>query len=144
MIQPSPVRTRQPLRLEQLTNIERKRFHDVLERKHAELENGNRRREALAVQTSADALDQIQGGQERDFTIGTLDRNSKLLRQVDAKLNRIHAGTFGFCLDCEEEISMKRLAAVPWTASCIVCQEAIDRESVRPWDAAEELLVTAA
>jgi DnaK suppressor protein len=36
-------------------------------------------------------------------------------------------GTFGICLDCEGEISMKRLTAVPWTTSCITCREAVDR-----------------
>jgi len=127
-----------------MTNMEVNRFRDFLERRQAELVNGNRSREALAVEMSADALDRIQDGQERDFAIGTLDRNSKLLREVDAAPRRIHAGTFGICLDCEGDISMKRLAAVPWTASCIVCQEAIDNESGRPWVAAEELLINAA
>jgi len=33
------------------------------------------------------------------------------------------------CLHCEEDISPKRLAAVPWTAFCIQCQEMADRQS---------------
>jgi DnaK suppressor protein len=127
-----------------MTKIELNRFRDSLERKQRELEDGNRSREALAVELSADALDRIQGGQERDFAIGTLDRNSKLLHEVNAALSRIRSGTFGICLDCDEDISIKRLAAVPWTASCIVCQEAIDSESGGPWVGTEELLVNAA
>lgn len=108
-----------------------------------ELEDGNRRRGALAIETSPDELDRIQNGQERDLAIGTLDRDTRLLRTVRAALSRIDAGTFGMCLDCGADIGRKRLAAVPWTALCIVCQEASDRRTGQPWNVAEELLVGA-
>jgi len=39
--------------------------------------------------------------------------------------------------DCEEHISLKRLAAVPWTGSCIVCQQTADRNSLELWNAIE-------
>ena len=42
-------------------------------------------------------------------------------------LRRVHAGTFGICAGCEENINPKRLAAVPWASLCIACQEAADR-----------------
>jgi DnaK suppressor protein len=42
------------------------------------------------------------------------------------------AGSFGVCGRCEEEISLKRLAAVPWAPFCIVCQEAADLEGKSP------------
>jgi DnaK suppressor protein len=125
-----------------MTKIERNGFRNALKKKQAELENGSRSRGALAIETSADELDRIQYGQERDLAIGTLDRDSKLLREVRAALRRIEAGTFGICLDCEKDISMKRLAAVPWTASCIGCQETADGTAGQPWSAAEELLVS--
>jgi DnaK suppressor protein len=78
------------------------------------------------------------------MVIGSLARNSKLLREVRAALTRMDAGTFGICIDCEEEIGIKRLAALPWSASCIDCQEAADRMGGRPWGVAEELLDNAA
>jgi DnaK suppressor protein len=79
---------------------------------------------------------------KRDLAIGGLDRNAKLLREVRAAINRIDAGSFGTCLECEEGIGMKRLSAVPWTSSCIVCQEAADNMAGQPWLAGEELLVS--
>ena len=110
-----------------MTNLEFNGFRKTLKNRQAELENGNRSRGALAIETSPGELDRIQHSQERDLAIDTLDRNSKLLREVRAALSRIDTGTFRICLDCEEEISLKRLAAVPWTALCIVCQEAAER-----------------
>ena len=43
----------------------------------------------------------------------------------------LHAGVqiYGTCEDCEGEISMKRLKAVPWALRCIPCQERIERDS---------------
>jgi DnaK suppressor protein len=127
-----------------MTKIERDRFRKVLKAKQAELEtSGNSARVALAIETSADELDRIQHLQERDFAIGALDRHAKLLREVHAALGRLDAGTFGMCLDCGEVIGMKRLAAVPWTPSCITCQEAADSMAGQPGSGAEELLVGA-
>jgi DnaK suppressor protein len=127
-----------------VTKIELNKFRNALKQKQAELENETRGRGALAIETSSDELDRIQHGQERDLAMGTLDRASKLLRQVRAALSRMDAGTFGICLDCDEDIGMRRLAAVPWTSSCIVCQSAADDMSGRPGNVADELLVDAA
>jgi DnaK suppressor protein len=73
-----------------------------------------------------------------------LDRNAKMLREVQAALSRVDAGTFGVCMECEGDIGMRRLAAVPWTASCIVCQEAADRLVHQPWSEAEQVFAEAA
>ena len=55
------------------------------------------------------------------------------LREVQAALCRMDAGTFGVCVECQENINLKRLNAVPWASSCLVCQEAADREQEAPW-----------
>jgi DnaK suppressor protein len=66
------------------------------------------------------------------MAIDNLERQSDRLREVQSALRRIDAGTFGTCLGCEEHMSVKRLAAIPWTDSCIVCQEAADRNPLQP------------
>ena len=45
------------------------------------------------------------------------------LKHVDAALNRLATGNFGVCAACGEDISPKRLAAIPWALCCIACQE---------------------
>jgi DnaK suppressor protein len=126
-----------------MTKNELTRFHLSLKNKLADLENGNRNRGAIAIETSPDELDRIQHGQERDLAMGALDRDSKLLRQVRAAVIRLNTGTYGICSDCQENISMKRLTAVPWTASCILCQQAADSMPGQHWNAGEELLAAA-
>ena len=127
-----------------MTKIQLKRFQNALKNERAELEHGMRNRGDLMIETSADELDRIQDAQVRDLAIETLDRDSKRLREIRAALGRVDAGTFGICLDCEEDISGKRLAAIPWTAKCIGCQDAADRGARHPWSAIEDPLVSAA
>ena len=111
-----------------MTKTELNAFRRALENRQAELGNANSNREALAMQPSPDELDRIQLASERDMAIGNLERGSSRLREVRAALRRIDAGTFGSCVECEADINPKRLAAIPWASSCIVCQEAADRE----------------
>jgi DnaK suppressor protein len=104
-------------------------FKEILERKRADLAQVLRNRDGIAVEKSADQMDEIQYASERELAILNVDRESALLRQVKAALQRIHDGSFGTCIDCEWAISPKRLAAVPWASLCIRCQEAADRDS---------------
>jgi DnaK suppressor protein len=120
-----------------MTKNELKRFQGILVARQAELDDAIRNREALAIDTSPDELDRVQHATEREMAIDNLERQSDRLHEVQAALRRIDAGTFGTCLDCEEQISLKRLAAVPWSPSCITCQEAADRNSRQPWNVNE-------
>ena len=110
-------------------------FHEILERKAAELVQVLRKRDGIAIEKSADQMDEIQYASERDLAIRNVDRESSLLRQVKAALRRIHDGSFGTCIECESAISPKRLAAVPWASRCIQCQEAADRDGQERGDA---------
>src|ERR1700674_3915664 len=110
-----------------MTKTELKAFRRALENRQTDLGNGNRNREALAIETSPDELDRIQHASDRDYALRDLERSSDRLREVRVALRHIDAGTFGICVGCEENINRKRLAAVPWASFCIVCQEAADR-----------------
>src|ERR1700752_4580185 len=128
-----------------MTKTELNKYREILETKQAELEKVLRNRDAIAIEKSPDALDEVQNAAERELAIRNLDRESNLLRNVRAALRRIDEGTFGVCLHCEEDISPKRLAAVPWTAFCIQCQELADRnQSGEGSESLDELLVNAA
>jgi DnaK suppressor protein len=81
---------------------------------------------------------------ERELAIHNLDRDSDLLRNVRGALRRIEEGSFGVCLHCEEDISAKRLVAVPWTPFCVQCQEIADRCQGDSADNLDALLANAA
>jgi len=103
-------------------------FQEALERKEAELDRVLQNREGIAIEKSADQMDEIQYASERELAMRNVDRESNLLRQVKAALRRIGDGSFGTCVECESAISPRRLAALPWALRCIQCQEVSDRD----------------
>ena len=116
------------------------RFQAILQRQEAELVHVLRNRDGIAIEKSADQMDEIQYASERDLAIRNVDRESTLLRTVKAALRRIHDRSFGSCIECESAISPKRLEAVPWAPRCIQCQEAADRGGQERTDVSETLV----
>src|ERR1700726_4916170 len=106
-----------------MTKTDLNKYKEALETKQAELAQVLRNRDGITIEKSPDALDEVQNAAERELAIRNLDRESQLLRSVRGALRRIDEGTFSVCLHCEEDISPKRLVAVPWTPFCIGCQE---------------------
>jgi DnaK suppressor protein len=110
-----------------MTLAELNKFRRVLEGLQAELAVADY--EGLTVEPGSDEMDRIQRFSEREYAMNYLERNSNRLREVRAALRRMDEGTFGVCVDCEADINPRRLTAVPWTPTCIACQEAAERAS---------------
>jgi DnaK suppressor protein len=119
-------------------------FREILERKEAELGKFLRKRDDIAIEKSADQMDEVQYASERDLAIRNVDRDSTLLRGVKAALGRIHDGSYGTCIECESAISPKRLKAVPWAPRCIQCQTAADQNGEERIEFATDALSSAA
>ena len=109
-----------------MTESERNQYRSVLERLRAELLRAAGRRDGIEAAAEADYFDEAQRLSERELAIHSLNRHSALLRDIRAALARLDEGTYGVCLDCEEAIAPRRLAAVPWASLCLKCQEAAD------------------
>jgi DnaK suppressor protein len=103
-------------------------FQAILEQKLTELAHVLRQRDGIAIEKSADPMDEIQYATERDLAIHNADLESNQLRDVRAALRRIRDGSFGTCIECDSAIGPKRLAAVPWASRCIKCQDAADQD----------------
>jgi DnaK suppressor protein len=110
-----------------MTKTEMDRFRVVLEARVAELERVIRHRDGIAVERSADQLEETQMAAQRALAVCNLDREFNQLRYARAALDRIEEGNFGMCQECDDDIHPKRLAAVPWARFCLQCQEAADR-----------------
>jgi DnaK suppressor protein len=100
-------------------------FRRMLETKRNEL-SSELNRDDILIQNSADELERVQQLLNREVAISNLAWASRLLKSIEAALDRIEDGTYGVCLRCDEEIPEKRLNAVPWTSYCLVCQEELD------------------
>ena len=127
-----------------MTKSEMNRFQALLTAKAIELERTVRQRDGISIVRSADQLEEMQQASERTLAVGNLDRDYRQLRSVRLALTRIQDGTFGICQECAEPIHLKRLAALPWAACCVPCQEAIDSESGQTPPADQDALWRAA
>ncbi|MDQ2899065.1 MAG: TraR/DksA family transcriptional regulator [Acidobacteriota bacterium] len=127
-----------------MSKNELEKFRAILAAKQSELAYSLRNRDDIAIEKTPDALDEVQLAGERELAIRNLDRESILLRHVRGALARIADGSYGTCLHCDEEISLKRLNAVPQAAYCIKCQEAADRHEFEAAETVEGLLASAA
>jgi DnaK suppressor protein len=101
-------------------------FRNILKAKQAELTK-TRGLESIAIERSADVLEEADYKTARELAIAGLNRESTVRRSVASALYRTQDGSFGTCAHCGSEISKRRLEAVPWTSLCIRCQEAADR-----------------
>ncbi|MDP9171529.1 MAG: TraR/DksA family transcriptional regulator, partial [Acidobacteriota bacterium] len=117
-----------------MTKVELEKYKSILEAKQAELSGSLRNRDEIVIEKAPDALDEVQLAGERELAIRNLDRDSNMLRQIRRALGRIADGSYGVCLHCDEDISPKRVNAVPWAAYCIKCQEQVDRHEIEAED----------
>jgi RNA polymerase-binding transcription factor len=108
-----------------MTRMDLASFRDVLRTKQTELTQ-TRGLERIAIERSADVLEEADYKTARDLAIDGLNRESKIRTSVASALLRIQGGSFGTCVHCGNEIGSRRLHAVPWTPFCIHCQEAAD------------------
>ena len=110
-----------------MTKTDLAHFRDALRIKQAELALRSRTRENITIERSADTLEEVAFKSAREMAVAQLHRESVLRRDVGFALKRLDDHTFGECMHCGNEISRRRLEAVPWTPLCIHCQECADR-----------------
>jgi DnaK suppressor protein len=75
--------------------------------------------EQMTYGSQAAAASQVFA-QQRDLALR--EAAERRVREVDAALGRMDAGTFGLCTACGGRIADARLEALPWAALCIDCQ----------------------
>ena len=127
-----------------MTKTDLENFRTVLRAKQEELSGNSRRLESIAVERSPDVMEELQYKADREIAIVGLTRDSLIRRNIALALLRINDDTFGSCLHCEQEISRRRLEAVPWTPFCVRCQEAADRGDESVLERIEPTLLDAA
>ena len=118
-------------------------FRNILKEKQAEFAT-KRGLESIAIERSADVLEEADYKATRELAIAGLNRESAVRRGVELALHRTQDGSFGACVHCDGDIGRRRLEAVPWASLCIRCQEAADRGEERVLESLEPGILDAA
>ena len=75
----------------------------------------------------ADLADRASSETERSIELRTRDRQRKLISKIDAALRRLDEGSYGFCEETGEPISIRRLDARPIATLSVEAQERHER-----------------
>ncbi len=78
-------------------------------------------------QNHPDLADRASSETERSIELRARDRQRKLIAKIDAALQRIDDGTYGYCEETGEPISIKRLEARPIATLSVEAQERHER-----------------
>ena len=78
-----------------------------------------------------DITDRASEEIDRSFELRTRDRERKLINKIDAALKRIEDGSYGYCDDTGDPISIKRLEARPVATLSLEAQEMHEKAEKR-------------
>jgi len=68
---------------------------------------------------------------EQEFTLGLVEKDRNLLRDIQAALGKINAGTYGICEGTGKPISKPRLEAQPWARYSIEHARTLEQRRMR-------------
>lgn len=75
--------------------------------------------------------DRASDSYERDFNLGLVSSERRIVMEIDEALKRIDDGKYGYCQMCNKPIAKRRLKAIPYARYGTKCQEKIEKEQAR-------------
>jgi DnaK suppressor protein len=117
----------------ELTAAQMRELVGMLEDKKTELTEKLRARRSGATpeQTPGDEADLASEDTQISMETRLMDRDAKLLREVERALDKVRNGTYGLCEGTDEPIGYARLKLRPWTRYSVTYKEELEREEKR-------------
>lgn len=107
----------------------RRRYEEIWADIRRELDKHGEQRYSDLVQGAGDEEDDATASVLVDLNVAEINRDVAELRAVQAAIARVRRGDYGTCQSCGQEISPKRLEALPYATLCIDCQTRAERIS---------------
>ena len=82
---------------------------------------------ALSGEPSGDIYDQASSERDRELGLLLGDREREKVHAIDEALLRIEEEEYGICEECEEEIPLGRLKAMPFARHCVKCKSDLEK-----------------
>jgi len=76
------------------------------------------------VQGVLDAAESSEADIQDEIEFALIQMKAETLNKIDEALRRLEEGTYGYCFECGEEVSERRLRALPFAVRCKDCEEA--------------------
>lgn len=98
-------------------------FKELFLQRQASIMKSSAARATEELDNEGDETDQVQNMMLKSISDKLTDRDKQSLQIISNCLKKINDSSFGLCEECEEEISEKRLMALPYASLCISCAE---------------------
>jgi DnaK suppressor protein len=99
--------------------------NDTLREIRKSVKNGT---EAVAaIEPGGDIYDQASSERDRELGLLLGDREREKIHSIDEALLRIDDGEYGICEECDEDIPLGRLKAMPFTRHCVRCKSDLEK-----------------
>jgi len=76
------------------------------------------------VQGVLDAAESSEADIQDEIEFALIQMKAETLNKIDEALRRLEEGTYGYCFECGDEVSERRLRALPFAVRCKDCEEA--------------------
>ncbi len=80
-----------------------------------------------AIEPGGDIYDQASSERDRELGLLLGDREREKIHNIDEALLRIVDGDYGICEECDEDIPLGRLKAMPFTRHCVKCKSDLEK-----------------
>jgi DnaK suppressor protein len=98
---------------------------DALREINKSIKNGT---DAVATnEPGGDIYDQASSERDRELGLLLGDREREKLHSIDEALLRIDEDEYGICEECDEDIPIGRLKAMPFTRHCVKCKSDLEK-----------------
>ncbi len=71
-----------------------------------------------------DSAETSEADIQDDIEFALIQMKSETLHKIEEALARLDEGTYGYCFECGDEVSERRLRALPFAVRCKDCEEA--------------------
>lgn len=119
-----------------LSKKEAEKYRRLLDDKKAslsqEIAKTRSAEEETTEESTQDIADKAVSSYTREFLYSLNDAERNTIQQIEQAIARIDDGSFGFCLNCTNAMSEKRLTAIPWSRHCVDCQELAEKGLLEP------------
>lgn len=111
-------------RYEELRQILEERRREILNEVQVKMRDVRQEGALGEAQGVLDAAETSEADIQDDIEFALIQMKSETLHKIEEALARLDEGTFGYCFECGDEISERRLRALPFAVRCKDCEEA--------------------
>ena len=107
------------------------RRREILSEVHEKMRDVRVEGPTANLQGVLDAVESSEADIQEDIEFALIQMKAETLQKIDEALARLEEGRYGYCFECGEEISERRLRALPFAVRCKDCEEARENAQQR-------------